>query len=131
MAADEPEAQFRARLTAAAALTGIAVDVTGGETWEVVDGRVLVGTAWFALRGIPQEQAVPLALLLIWESVREARGARSRWHRTQSMAARRTELAPLLAGLIRALAIAELTAARQAQRKAVAPAPATPPSETK
>ncbi|MBC9954828.1 VWA domain-containing protein [Leucobacter sp. cx-42] len=118
--AAEPEAQFRARLTAAAALTGIPVDVTDGETWAVVDGRVYVGTAWFTQRGIPQEQAVPLALLLIWESVREARCARSRWHRTQSLAARRVELSPLLAGLIRALAIAELTAAFPAFRSQLA-----------
>ena len=113
---EESLAQFRVRLTAAAALAGVAVDVIEGEDWQVLEGRVLVGSGWFASRGIPEEQAIPLALLFMWESVRELQQAHIRSRRRLSMSARRPECEPLLAGVIRALSTAELNLAFPAFR---------------
>ncbi|WP_336659520.1 vWA domain-containing protein [Leucobacter sp. USHLN153] len=112
----------RERLRAAGALIGVPVEVTEADEW-VLDGSGLrVGLGWYARRGHGREEAVALALLQLWESVRAERVAPERSRRARSIAAARPELHPLVAAVVRLQAASEMLAAMPGLRARLATA---------
>ena len=103
-------AVVRGEILAAAAIVGVPVDVHDGAEWAVTDGRARVGLgALPAAAGAPDDAAAAV-LLLLWESVREARVAPARRQRRLAVEAATPALGPLLAAIDRLLAATELLA---------------------
>ena len=102
---------LRARLTAAAALAGLSVDVTAGQEWAVNEGVVRLGLGWLHDRGHHGTDAVALALLLMWESVRHAANQTEQRLRIAAMVRRDPALDPLLRAVVRMLSALDLAAA--------------------
>lgn len=102
---------LRARLAAAGPLLGFEVVVTDDAEW-AVDGAVLrVGLGWYAERGVPEHEAVPLAILALWEGPRERRVAVDRVRRIRALGSRFPSILPLARGIARLLAAGEVLAA--------------------
>ncbi|QBE47449.1 vWA domain-containing protein [Leucobacter triazinivorans] len=119
--------EAREGLQAAGALLGIAVTVTDDPAWELVrpDGRpaeLRVGLGWYAARGHGPEEAVALALLQLWESVRGETRAPDRARRARSVVTARPESEPLVAAVVRLQAAAELLVAMPGLRPSLASA---------
>lgn len=118
--ASDPE--LRARLRAAAALIGIPLFVSDDDAWRVDEHGVTVGLGWYRSRGHGDDEAVALALLQLWASVREERTAPRRAARRRSIARHRPEFEPLLSALARLQAAAELLAVMPGLRGSLAAA---------
>ncbi len=103
--------ELAARLQVAASLLGFTVIVTDDDAWELTESGLRVGLGFYTSRGHPDAEAVALALLQLWESVRAERTAPERTRRHRSIAAHRPELVPLLGAVRRLQAAAELLAA--------------------
>ncbi|RGE19571.1 vWA domain-containing protein [Leucobacter sp. wl10] len=108
--------EAREGLQAVGALLGVGVTVADDESWELTlraDARpeLRVGLGWYTARGHGREEAVALAVLQLWESVRGARRAPDRARRARSVVAARPEIEPLVSAVLRLQAAAEVLAA--------------------
>lgn len=110
MAHAQDDMRTRGAILAAAALVGAHIELSDGDEWRVADGVVYVGLGWFAPDDDP-DVVIAETLLLLWESVREARTAPHRRARRTALGAQRPELEPVLAAIDRMLAASDLLAA--------------------
>ncbi|MBK0418159.1 VWA domain-containing protein [Leucobacter sp. CSA1] len=108
--------ELRARLTAAGSLLGVRIAVTDDAEWAADETGVRVGLGFYAAQGHGPDEAIALALLDLWTSVRDPRAAPLRRRRRIALAARRPELEPLLAAVDRLQAAGELLATMPAIR---------------
>lgn len=119
------ESGVRGAVSAAAAVLGVPIELHDGVEWRVVDGVAHVGLGAVVGAGssesvLSEDEAVARVLLLLWESVREARVAPARRRRRLALAAVDPHAEPLLAAIDRLLAAAELLAALPSLRVPVA-----------
>lgn len=120
----DPGIEERERLRAVGALIGVPVSVSDDESWELDENGLRVGLGWYARRGHGHDEAVALALLQLWESVRGERRAPERARRSRSIIAARPAAEPLVAAVIRLQAAAEMLAALPGLRQRLAAATA-------
>lgn len=110
------ESGVRGAVSAAAAIVGVPVELHEGQGWWVRDGVAHVGLGRVAHEGLAGDEAVASVLLLLWESVREARVAPARRRRRLALGESRPTSEPLLAAIDRMLAASELLAAMPSLR---------------
>lgn len=110
------ESGVRGAVSAAAAIVGVPVELHEGQDWWVRDGVAHVGLGRVAHEGLDGDDAVAAVLLLLWESVREARVAPARRRRRLALGESRPAAEPLLAAIDRMLAASELLAAMPSLR---------------
>ncbi|QAB17755.1 VWA domain-containing protein [Leucobacter muris] len=112
----------RERLRAVGALIGVPVSVTDDDDWELDEAGLRVGLGWYAQRGHGRDEAVALALLQLWESVRGERVTPERARRGRSIVSGRPAAQPLVAAVVRLQAAAELLTALPGMRDRLASA---------
>lgn len=91
-----------------AATLGIAVHVTEGDVWDIIDGQVRLGTGRYDLAGLRGDSLVASVMLDLWASVRLPRSSHTRTTHRLSLTRDRPELSPLLDTIDRIQAGAEL-----------------------
>ncbi|MGO3146556.1 MAG: vWA domain-containing protein [Leucobacter sp.] len=125
MAQSRREIQLRGSITAAAAVLGVQLEIVEGHDWVVAGGSVRLGVKSLIQdtadngHGDGNDEAVAHTLLLLWESVREARVAPLRRARRLALSRLKPELEPMLATIDRVLAASELIAAMPYLRMSV------------
>ncbi|MCB1274565.1 MAG: VWA domain-containing protein [Leucobacter sp.] len=115
-AGQERAPALRAQLAAAGSLLGAPLLVTDDPEWSVDEDGLRVGLGWYTARGHDETEAVALALLLLWETVRSAHAAPDRALRHRTLAEVMPSAVPLLAVIRRLQAAAELLVALPAFR---------------
>lgn len=119
--------EAREGLQAVGALLGIPIIVTDDASWELTQRagarpELRAGLGWYAMRGHGREEAVALAILQLWESVRGVQRDPDRARRARSIVAARPETEPLVAAVMRLQAAAEILAAMPGLRAGLAAA---------
>lgn len=117
--------ELAARLSASGRMLGVNVTVTEDEEWHAVGGSepsVRIGLGFYQSRGHGEAEAVALALLEVWSTLRLARVMPERVRRARAIARLRPELVPLVAAVERLLAGGELLTVMPGFRPALAAA---------
>lgn len=122
MTVQPPNSLLREQLLAASAVVGVPLTVTENTEWRVTRAGIEVGLGYYGVRGHSDREAVALALLQLWESVRFVTIAPDRSRRRDSIAWQRPELEPLLDAIMRLQAASEMLSALPALRDDLAAA---------
>ncbi|WP_244302812.1 hypothetical protein [Leucobacter coleopterorum] len=113
---------LRERLLAAAAVVGVPLTISDDTEWRVTRDGIQVGLGYYAVCGHSDQEAVALAILQLWESVRFRQTAPDRARRRDSIAQQSPGLEPLLDAVLRLQAASELLSALPALRDDLAAA---------
>ncbi|UOR03479.1 VWA domain-containing protein [Leucobacter allii] len=111
-----------AALRAVGGLLGVPVHVVEDAVWRIDDDGLTVGLGWYTARGHAPAEATALAMLALWENVREERIAPERRRRAASLVSRDPAAGPLVRAVLRLQASAALLAAFPALRRPLAAA---------
>ncbi|QIK62062.1 VWA domain-containing protein [Leucobacter viscericola] len=113
---------LRERLLAAAAVVGVPLTLSDDTEWRATRDGIQVGLGYYAVRGHSDQEAVALAILQLWESVRFSQTAPDRARRRDSIAQQSPGMEPLLDAILRLQAASELLSALPALRDDLAAA---------